>query len=155
MSAPESPKPLRCPLCSPLTPKEGAAWVAGTWAPWPMAPCEKPEHAGALLPPEIPRMPMSAPSGAPEPIVTVDGPESEYFFQTRRVRTTLRCPACGHVAGFEGRHVPTSGLPPELRDVAAWQQEARAREAAGRLAHSEVMARRAYAAHDCGAGSNA
>lgn len=88
---------------------------------------------------------------APDPVITVDGPDSEHFACTRKVRTVLRCPTCGFRCGAETEHVAGSGLPPELRDVAAWQADARALEASRRAGQIEAMARREYASHQCAA----
>jgi hypothetical protein len=58
-AAPPRPeKSPRCPLCSPLTPEELAAWEAGTSPLPPMAACLLPEHVAALTPPAVGRMPM-------------------------------------------------------------------------------------------------
>jgi hypothetical protein len=116
-----------------------------------MAPCEKPEHVAALLPPALPRMPMPAKSSAPDPIVTEDGLDSERHMRTLRAATMYTCPACGFRCGAEYEPPRPTGLPPELRDEAAWKQEARAHEAAKKAAHIKAIARREYDAHPCAA----
>jgi len=87
----------------------------------------------------------------PDPVVAVEGPESERFARTRRIRTTFRCPACPYFCGAQAPHVPGSGLPPELRDVAAWRSEAEAKRAREQMVQLEASARRSYAAHRCAA----
>jgi len=86
----------------------------------------------------------------PEPIVSADGRGSEHFTRTGMVITSFRCPNCDFRCGAETREVPDSGLPPELRDAAAWRQEAEAKKAQERAAHLIASARHRFDAHVCG-----
>ncbi len=87
-----------------------------------------------------------------EPITAEDGPGSEHFARTGMLRTIYRCPVCDFRSGAEGRYEPEPRDPPELRDLAAWKQAARAKEARDRFDRSKALARRAYDAHGCGRG---
>ena len=85
----------------------------------------------------------------PEPITTTDGPDSEFFARTRCVRQLLRCPVCAFRCGAEARHVEGSRLPPELRTMEDWQQEAEAQRVRQLFDRSKAIARRTYDAHSC------
>lgn len=84
-----------------------------------------------------------------EPRIIDDGPGSEWHALTGRVRTVYRCYLCPFQSGAEWRHVPASGLPPELRDEAAWRQEAAAQAAEREGRRYKTEARRAFDAHRC------
>ena len=86
---------------------------------------------------------------APPPIVSESGIDGERFARTGRCATSYRCPVCGHVERAEYEPAQSSGLPPELRDVAAWRQEAYARRMGERAEQIKIIARRAYGAHRC------
>jgi hypothetical protein len=88
-----------------------------------------------------------------EPRIIEDGPDSEHYLHTRLVRTIYRCPLCAFHSGAEAAHEPATSLPPELRDEAAWQQEARAKRSADEFESYKARARRAFEAHRCEAHS--
>lgn len=61
---------------------------------------------------------------APAPRVIVDGLGSERFALMGSIQVTYACPACKFHSGASYPYVKGSDLPPELRDLAAWEQEA-------------------------------
>lgn len=88
--------------------------------------------------------------GVPEPKVSTFDVGSEHYARTGRVLTLYTCPRCGHTQGAEARASIASGLPRELRDVAAWKQEAQAKVDGNETDRIRTMARRTYDRHVCG-----